>query len=398
MIIERIRYTRTLDYNDGIQLFEAKDPIGGIYVAALLATGEDADTYLLVGCEPEQLRLFTNGGTDLRDLMKNSAIYGWYLADVTDFDEPLKVDVQHGDSIPDKYLPKPGLFTTGEEVDHEVTTRARERGHVVLQVTIDPPEAADEHRVRATTLSGLIDHVQKLTRYAAEQVSKESELEGGKLRRSRNAHELDAIELSRGSTIVTFQGAHGPDIDGESFLVKALEQLDSLFKKASTVDEARAALEQYDPKMATAYLKLINFLRIKDTGFSYTWAAPQSKRPSHQDLPLGRVQILSKELPRVLAAPISDYDQEEVILEGTLEMADEPKGRWRIRDYEQGVREGTVKEDGPSLSHLVIDAVYRFECLEERKPAGKTGSRRKSALNLKHITLLEKPALSNNSP
>ena len=397
MITERIRYTRTLDYNDGIQLFEAKDPIGGTYVAFLLTTGEDADTYLLAGCGPEQLRLFTSGGTDLRDLLKNSAIYGWYLAEVTDFDEPLKLNAQHGDSIPDKYLPKPGLFTTGAEVDHEVTTRAREIGHVVLQVAIDPPEAADEQRVRATTLSGLIEHVQTLTRYAVEQAAKELELEGSNLRRSRNAHQLDAIELSRGSTIVTFQGAHGPDIDGESLLAKALEQLDSLFKTTSTPDEARVALEQYDPKMATAYLKLMNFLRIRDTGFSYTWAAPQSKRPSHQALPLGRVQMLARELPRVLDEAISDDNQEEVILEGALEMADEPNGRWRIRDYEQGVREGTVKEDGPSLSHLVIDAAYRFECLEERRPAGRKGSRRKPALNLRHITVLEQPALSSDS-
>ena len=396
MLTERIRYTRTLDYNDGILLFEAKDPIGGTYVASLLATGEDADAYLLVGCEPEQLRLFTSGGTDLRDLMRSSAIYGWYLADVTDFDEPLKLHSQHEDYIPDNYLPKPGLFTAGVEVDHEVTTRARGRGHVVLQVTIDPPEAADEQRVRATTLSGLIEHVQTLARYAVEQATRGSELEVGKLRRSRNAHQLDAIELSRGSTIVTFQGAQGPDIDGESLLEKALEQLDSLFKTAATPEEARVVLEQYDPKMATAYLKFLNFLRIRDTGFSYTWAAPQSKRPSHQALPLSKVQTLSKELPRVLDEAAGASKQEEVFLEGTLEMADEPNRRWRIRDHQQGVREGIVEEDGPSLSQLVIDAVYRFECLEERKLSARAGPRRKPALNLQRITLLEQPALSRD--
>ncbi len=398
MITERIHYTRTLDYNDGIQLFEAKDPIGGTYVASLLAIGEDADTYLLVGCEPAYLRLFTNGGTDLRELIRNSAIYGWYLVDVTDFEEPLKLYAQSADFIPDKYLPKPGLFTTGAEVNHEVTTRARGRGNVVLQVTIDPPEAADEQRVRATTLSGLIEHVQTLTRYAVERAITESELKGARLRRSRNAHQLDAIELSQGSTIVTFQGAHEPDMDGESLLAKALEHLDGLFDAAATPEEARAALEQYDPRMATAYLKLMNFLRIRDTGFSYTWAAPQSKRPSHQALPLHRVQMLSKELPRLLDEAAGDIKQEEVLLKGTLEMADEPNRQWRIRDHRQGVREGIVEEDGPSLSHLVIDAVYRFECLEERKPAARTRSRRKPALTLKRITLLQQPALSSDLP
>ena len=101
------------------------------------------------------------------------------------------------------------------------------------------------------------------------------------------------------------------------------------------------------------------------------------------------MQTLSKELPRVLDEAVGYIEQEEVFFEGTLEMADEPNRRWRIRDHQQGVKEGVVEEDGPSLSHLVIDAVYRFECLEERKPAVRAGSRRKPALNLQRITLLE---------
>ena len=62
-------------------------------------------------------------------------------------------------------------------------------------------------------------------------------------------------------------------------------------------------------------------------------------------------------------------------------MADEPRSIWRLRDYEQGVREGTVEEDGPSLSLLVIDRPYRFECVEER-PSVHAKSRSSPTLHL----------------
>jgi hypothetical protein len=389
MIKNNIRYDKTIEYYDGIKLFEARDPIGGTYVAYFLETRDQSDRYLVFGCEPDQLRLFRNGGIDLKSLMTESSIYGWYLADIIDFDEPLYVASQDSDTIPDDYLPQPGFFITGVEVNQDVTAKARQQDNIVIQVTIDPPETADEHRIRASTLSGLIQHVQTLTRYAVEHASREEEQAGKRATRNRDAHELDAIELSQGSTIITFQGARRSNTEDDPLLYRALHQLDHLFKNADTPDRAAATLAQYDPKVANAYLRLMKFLKTRKTGFSYTWATPRSTRPSHQALLLEKVEALAKEMESVLDKAYGDEGTDDVILEGTLKMADEPNKRWRLKDSELGIiKEGTVEKDGPSLSSLVIDGKYRFECQEGKTQAG-SRSRKRSTLYLQSITLLD---------
>ena len=394
MIKNKIHYEKTIEYYDGIRLFEARDPIGGTYAAYLLETNDQADRYLVFGCEPDQLRLFRNGGIDLKSLATKSSIYGWYLADITDFDEPIHVTSQDSDTIPDDYLPQPGFFITGVEVNQDVTARAKQQDNIVIQVTIDPPESADEHTVRASTLSGLIRHMRDLTRYAAEHASREEEKAGIQATRNRDDHELYAIELSQGSTIITFQGARRPTTKDDPILYKALDQLDHLFKNADTPNRAADALAQYDPKVANAYLRLMKFLKARKTGFSYTWATPRSTRPSHQAILLEKVEALAKELKGALDRANDDEDADEIIpdniiLVGTLKMADEPNKRWRLMvPSSRSVREGTVGKDGPSLSSLVIDREYRFECQEGQTQLG-ARSRKKPTLYLKSITPLD---------
>ena len=110
MKAHQIRYTGTLDYCDGIQLFTAEDGGGGNYVAALVSIGKDADQYLVVGCEPESLGRFRSGAIDLKTLMKQSGKQGWYLADVTDFGKAFGISPQPGTVIPKNLLPDDGMY------------------------------------------------------------------------------------------------------------------------------------------------------------------------------------------------------------------------------------------------------------------------------------------------
>ena len=106
----QIRYTETLDYCDGIQLFAAADVDGGDYVAALVSVGKEGDQYLVVGCQPESLRMFRSGAIELKGLLAESAEQGWYLADVRDFGEAFSVSRQPGTVIPDNLLPDGGMY------------------------------------------------------------------------------------------------------------------------------------------------------------------------------------------------------------------------------------------------------------------------------------------------
>ena len=129
MKAHEIRYTETLDYCDGIQLFAAEGVGGGSYVGVLVAVGKEADRYLVVGCEPESLAMLRSGAIDLKRLMEESARQGWYLADVTGFGKAFSISPQPGTAIPKILLPGDGMYL--EEVGHDdkmdVFRQGRER-------------------------------------------------------------------------------------------------------------------------------------------------------------------------------------------------------------------------------------------------------------------------------
>ena len=79
---------------------------------------------MVVGCEPESLRMFRSGGTDLKTLMEQSAKLGWYLAEVTGFDEPFSIRSQPGHVIPKSLLPDAGMYLDEIPPDDNMATVA----------------------------------------------------------------------------------------------------------------------------------------------------------------------------------------------------------------------------------------------------------------------------------
>src|SRR5271165_6241073 len=80
--MKTIRHTATLFYYDGPQVFEARDGIGGHYVAMMVEPEGDQDRYLVAGVAPERLRQFRSGALDLRSLLAEAGEGEWFLATV----------------------------------------------------------------------------------------------------------------------------------------------------------------------------------------------------------------------------------------------------------------------------------------------------------------------------
>lgn len=89
--MKTIHHYSTLFYYDGPQVFEARDAIGGHYVAVLVDLSfssvpeewrrhHSGDCYLVTGVAPEQLRRFRSGVLDLRSLLMESDRNERYLA------------------------------------------------------------------------------------------------------------------------------------------------------------------------------------------------------------------------------------------------------------------------------------------------------------------------------
>lgn len=131
--MKTVKLTEILDYYDGIQLFAARDPIGGHYVCDMIDTVGDFDRYAVVGVSPERLADLRAGRVDLRTLLLETPDGEWYItvADGT-VEDPLVLEPQHKPLTETGYLPQDGYFLEPDEpCDGEAVKRALERGKTV---------------------------------------------------------------------------------------------------------------------------------------------------------------------------------------------------------------------------------------------------------------------------
>ena len=72
-----VKAATILYYYDGPQVIEARDTIGGHYIAVMVAAEDNHDRYLVAGVDPERLRQFRFGMLDLRTLLTRSDTDEW---------------------------------------------------------------------------------------------------------------------------------------------------------------------------------------------------------------------------------------------------------------------------------------------------------------------------------
>ena len=131
--MKTVKLTEILDYYDGIQLFAARDPIGGHYVCEMIDTVGDFDRYVVVGVRPERLDEFRAGEVDLRTLLLEPPDGEWFItvADGT-IDDPLTLVPQQEPLAESEFLPKEGFFLEAPNpVSESDIQQAVQRGNVV---------------------------------------------------------------------------------------------------------------------------------------------------------------------------------------------------------------------------------------------------------------------------
>ena len=106
--VKSVRYLSMLDYRDGPLLFEARDAIGGQYLAMAVETSDGGDGYAVVGVAPNRLCEFRAGRLDLRALVEEAGKEDWYLTQSADFSEPLMLERQRVPMADSGLLPDHG--------------------------------------------------------------------------------------------------------------------------------------------------------------------------------------------------------------------------------------------------------------------------------------------------
>ena len=135
--MKSIRYTDTLFYYDGSQVFEARDAIGGYYVAVMVGPEPHSETaapsvgsndrYLVAGVARKRLRQFRDSAIDLRSLLVGSDEGKRYVATAGNgVESALEIERLTTPLVESGYLPDEG-FLLHERVSGGVLMAARGR-------------------------------------------------------------------------------------------------------------------------------------------------------------------------------------------------------------------------------------------------------------------------------
>lgn len=356
-----IRHHSTLFYYDGPQVFEARDFIGGHYVGLLAEIGADNNRYLVVGVAPERLREFRLGLLDLRTLLLTSTDSPWYLANGdAEMLKPLRLERQNADLATCPYLPDEGFLLHEHPASSASLQEARARNNLVLEIAVEPPEAATEHRIRARTLAGLLMHTQTLLKHAYGAALRELSIDTRKSLDRTDAHLMDVIiPAATGSFRVVLEAAKTPDMLGQNELARALRIVDEMFEATASPQATVTKVKQHRGHVAAAYVRLLKFLAAHRSGLRYAWAEPSFVAARHYILAEKETQPIIDAL-----SGIANLGSETVTLVGELDKADRKNGSWRLLTAD-GAESGQTKPAGPSIEGLKIGASYRFICEED---------------------------------
>ena len=358
--MKSIFFHDTLVYYDGIEVFEARDRIGGNYVGVLTDREGDLDQYLVAGVIPENLGAFRAGHLDLRSLMLDSADDEWYFAWTNgDFREPITLVPATGSLHDFEHVLGEGFILYEAPRDDQPLLRARADGILVLELRATPPETWDRHRIRMNTLGGLLLQVQVLLRYAYSSALRELSSRTRRNLDTNEGHLMDVVvPAAPGSFQIVLEAVRRPDMLGFSELERALERLDEVFESASDPETARQGLQGYKGHLAGSYIRLIKFLADNNMGLRYGWASPKSVATKYSGI--------SESVARVLADTLADatnLGREEVEIRGAFERVNYGAGTWGL-NTDDGMKVGLVAEGSPDLSGLTVSESYIFECDE----------------------------------
>lgn len=359
--MKSILHTTTLCFYDGPQVFEAHDAIGGHYIAVMVDGAHGKDKYLVAGVEPERLRQFRMGLLDLRGLLVERTEDEWYLAEFGEgLNAPLVLQLQTQSLPAYAHLPDPGFVLHERPAIAETIREARARNNLVMEVSVEPPESAQEHRIHVVTLAGLLSHLQTMVKHAYGAALRELSLSTRREIDRSDAHLLDVVvPAAPGSFRVVLEAARKPDLLGQSELARALQRIDALFENAKDPQKTLTMVKSNRGHLAGSYLRTLRFLVQNRSGLRYSWAEPSSQQPSSQSVSETEAGPLVD-----LLSGVSNLGAETVSFVGALRKADVDTGAWRIETAE-GDYSGKIKPGGPSLAGLKLDSRYRFTCLEE---------------------------------
>lgn len=353
----KIRHTKTLVYYDGPQVFEARDAIGGHYIAVM--GDSEKLQYLVAGVAPESLHSFFDGVMDLRALVLESEPDARYTTSTMPGGVDDELEVKPFREALDGFLPDPGYVPDKDDLlASDLLAHTGQREDLLLEMALEAPAG----RVGTRAYTEVIHQVQTLIKHVL--VSVKGERDSWRL----STGMLDVVTpAARGSLRVLLgtSSQQGPTFNAR--MSEALRIVDTLFPQGESMREAVLAAKENSPPVAGAYVKLLRLLSKNKTGLRYAWTGGGVRGVRNGSVSRSQAATLANTLTE------TQPTGETFVREGELYRCNSDSGRWGLLTTEGFRLRGRVKHDGPELAGLQVGRDYRFTCEVERSLIAEDG-------------------------
>ena len=352
--MKTVTHLSTLLWYNGPQVFEARDPIGGHYVAASVNDTQ----HLLSGVEPSALRSFRIGAVDLRTLITAHGS-DQYLVTADPITKPIELAHPVSADRSHEFLPKPGLYLDLADTSSVVLKESRGRDNLVLEISAE--SRTGDNKMLLNTYVTLLGEVQTLVNHAYSRANKTLPKKV-KRTKTRMGPLLDVVvPASPGSLKVLLEAVEPPDLFGQSEVARAMAYVDRLFDTVAEPEVAIKVAASYRGHLAGAYVRLLRVLSEHGTRLAYSWADPASDHETMRSISPDQANALVS-----LAHQMGDeLVTESVEVVGEFERMNLGQGRWSLKTDDGTIVSGHTRDDEAKLDGLVAGLRYRFSCIEE---------------------------------
>ena len=373
-----IRYTRTLFYYDGIQLFQATDAIGGHYVAMMIDASGHGNRHLVVGVAPSELHRFCSGQLDLCSLMLQIGNKEWYTTTVADdLEADLVLERQRAPLLQSGLLPDDGFVLPHSPTGTVLIEEARKRNNLLFELVTHPPESALANRIRVNTIGSILIRLQKLVQHAYARALRNAPRSTKSMADMAQGYLMDVVVPAVGGSFgVLLEGAvladTTRDLFGHSELARALALVDDLFQHVGNPEQCIKVVAANRGRLGSTYVNLLRFLVEHDTDLQYAWAEPTFVRPRYGAVSRAEAVSLVDAFSKV-----SGISSEPVTVIGEFNRFNRKSGIWGLVGEDRHYS-GKIREGGPSMDGLKVGGRYKFGCIEETEEVDATGVQRQT--------------------
>jgi len=362
-VTKLLQYFGSLFYCDGVQVFEARDTIGGNYVGVMVGDSQGGPAqYAIVGVNPHRLQEFRLGKIDLGSIMRARPNKEWFLGSFTGEETgsfEVVAEAQTRD-IPTEYFPDDGfLLSMIPQVDSaSVLRESISRNTLALEITLESSTPSSDHRIDSGILGGFLLNYQSSVKHIYRKAA--SALADVKYINRETGPLLDvAVPAMSGSFRILLIPSQQPwGLFKSSEVSRALDVIDEFLLDTSDPQQTLERVRKYAGHAASSFVRLIKFLVESDVSLSYSWASPDRNDVSvrglsrHDAVPL--LDILSN---------TESLNVEKVAVSGRLRKVDLDSGAWNLLS-DDGTKYSGKSRDVALLSNLTSDKVYVFQCEE----------------------------------